>query len=333
MEVKVKKRTKSSSPIKMQNLKWQFKIQNLLIILIISFIFVPTVVFGAILYLEPEDGQYYLEDVFVVEIKINTEGEEINAIKVDLAFSQDVLEIKDFSQGNSILALWPEGPSFSNQTGKIHFIGGIPGGYSVEDGLLGKIIFRARETTQNGRRNYAKVEFLESSQVLLNDGLATPAKLTMKEAIFNILPEKLEVPGDQWREELEKDDVRPEPFEIIIYQDPTIFEGKYFIIFSTVDKQTGIDYYEILEADKRGYRRGTTQKAEWEKGESPYLLEDQSLKSIIKVKVVDKAGNERIVEYLPSEKITWKYWLLWAIIILLLLGVMFWLWKEYTKKH
>jgi hypothetical protein len=303
----------------MQNYNSKFKI---IFVLIIGFVLFPTICFGTILYLEPEEGQYYLEDVFVTEIKINTEGEEINAIKVDLAFSQDVLEIKDFSQGNSILALWPEGPSFSNQTGKIHFIGGIPGGYSGEDGLLGKIIFRARETTQNGRRNYAKVEFLESSQVLLNDGLATPAKLTMKEAIFNILPEKLEVPEDQWREELEKDDVWPEPFEIIIYQDPTIFEGKYFIIFSTVDKQTGIDYYEVKEGKK-----------DWKRAESPYLLEDQSLKSIIKVKAVDKAGNERIVEYLPPEKITWKYWLLWAIIILLLLGVIFWLWKKYTKKH
>jgi len=306
----------------MQNYNSKFKI-----ILIISFIFVPTVVFGAILYLEPEEGQYYLEDVFVAEIKINTEGEEINAIKVDLAFSQDVLEIEDFSQGNSILALWPEGPSFSNQTGKIHFIGGIPGGYSGEDGLLGKIVFGAK------KEGKALVQIEDSSQVLLNDGLGTLVELTSKGGFFTIFAEKREIPEDEWRKELEKDDIPPEPFEIIIYQDPTIFEGKYFIIFSTVDKQTGIDYYEILEADKRGYRRGTTQKAEWKKWESPYLLEDQSLKSIIKVKAVDKAGNERIVEYLPPEKITWKYWLLWAIIILLLLGVIFWLWKKYTKKH
>ena len=289
----------------MQNLKWQFKIQNLLIILIINFIFVPTVVFGAILYSEPEEGQYYLEDVFVAEIKINTEGEEINAIKVDLAFSQDVLEIKDFSQGNSILALWPEGPSFSNQTGKIHFIGGIPGGYSGEDGLLGKIVFGAKK---GGK---ALVQIEDSSQVLLNDGLGTLAELTSKGGFFTIFPEKREIPEDEWKRELEKDDIPPEPFEIIISQDPTIFEGKYFIIFSTVDKQTGIDYYEVKEGKK-----------DWEKSESPYLLENQDLQSIIKVRAVDKAGNERIAEYLPPKK-PFPWWII--IGVLAGAGIIWWI--------
>ena len=87
----------------MQNSKLKFKIQNLLIVLIISFIFVPAVVFGTIVYLEPEEGQYYLEDVFVGEIKINTEGEEINAIKVDLTFFQELLDDGQFPEARVYL--------------------------------------------------------------------------------------------------------------------------------------------------------------------------------------------------------------------------------------
>jgi len=299
-EAKVKKRTKSSSP---------FKIQNLLVILIISFIFVPTVVFGAILYLEPAEGQHYLEDVFVTEIKINSEGEEINTIKADLTFPQQLLEIVDFSQGNSILTLWPEGPSFSNQTGKIYFVGGIPGGYSGKDGLLGKIIFKAKKEGE------ATVQIEEDSQVLLNDGMGTPAKLNTGGAIFRVLAEKQEVPEDEWRKVLEKDKIPPDPFEIKIGKEATVFEGKYFVAFSTIDKQTGLDHYEVKETrNRRETGRETT--LNWKKAESPYLLEDQSLKSIIKVKAVDKAGNERISEYFPPKK-PFPYW----IIVLILVGI------------
>jgi len=168
----------------------------------------------------------------------------------------------------------------------------------------------------------ANLKFSEESQVLLNDGLGTPAKLTIKGAVFTILPGIPEVPKEEWQEELEKDNIPPEPFEIEIHRTPEIFEGKYFITFFTSDKQTGLDYFEVKEG-----------KRNWEKAESPYLLEDQDLKSIIKVKAVDKAGNERLAEYIPPKKITWKDWLPWLILILIVASIIYWLWKIYTKKH
>jgi len=163
------------------------------------------------------------------------------------------------------------------------------------------------------------VRFLDSSQVLLNDGLGTPAELITKEAIFTIFPEKREVSEDQWRKELEKDDIPPESFEIIISQDPFLFEGKYFIVFQTQDKQTGIDYYEVKEG-----------KRDWQRAESPYLLEDQSLKSIIKVKAVDKAGNERMAEITPPYKVTWKDIIPWIILVIIFGLVIWWLSKLFN---
>ena len=152
--------------------------------------------------------------------------------------------------------------------------------------------------------------------------MGTPAKLTIKGAVFTILPGIPEIPKKEWQEELEKDNIPPEPFEIEIHRTPEIFEGKYFITFFTFDKQTGLDYFEVKEG-----------KRNWEKAESPYLLEDQDLKSIIKVKAVDKAGNERLAEYIPPKKITWKDWLPWLILILIVASIIYWLWKIYTKKH
>ena len=299
--------------------------KSFLFILIISFILIPIVAEGAILYLEPAEGTYYQGDVFIVEARLNTEGEYINTVKGDLRFSQDILEVKDLSQGNSVLTLWVKEPSFSNQAGTISFIGGVPAGYQGWDGLLGRIIFRARGTdAELERRTDAKVEFLDSCQVLLNDGFGTPAELRREGATLTVLAEKREIPQDEWQEELEKDTTPPEPFEIEIHQTPEIFEGKYFIIFSTTDKQTGVDYFEVKEGEK-----------DWQREESPYLLEDQNLQSIIKVKAVDKAGNERTVLIGPlriPEKITWKEILAWIILGLIVGGVIWWIIRKLKIK-
>src|SRR5262249_47050520 len=85
-----------------------------------------------------------------------------------------------------------------------------------------------------------------------------------------------------------------------IYHDASIFDGKYFITFSTIDKQTGVDYYEVLEQDANGNIQGTTTPAIWKRATSPYLLADQSLQSAVMVRATDKAGNQR-VEILISQ--------------------------------
>jgi hypothetical protein len=310
-----------NSKIKMQNYNSKFKI---IISLIFIFLFLPLVAKGAILYFEPSKGEYHLGDTFIVDLRIDTEEECINTVKAIVSFPKDLLEVKDFSTGNSILSLWLESPKIDQKEGLISFVGGIPGGFCgplpgepEKPNLLGRIIFRV--VSRDVSRSLAQVAFRNDSQVLLNDGFGTPAKLTLKEAIFTILPEKLEIPKEEWQEELAKDDIPPEPFEIKISQDPNIFGGKYFIVFSTTDKQTGIDHYEVKEG-----------KRNWKKAESPYLLEDQSLKSKILVKAVDKAGNERIAEYVPPQKP-----FLWWIIIPILVGagISYWLYRKSKIKY
>jgi len=278
---------------------------------------------AAILYFKPDSGKYYQDETFSVQLMIDTEEDCINTVKGEIDFSKDVLEAVNFATGNSILTIWLQTPKIDQNLGKISFIGGIPGGYCGplpgepgELDLLLKIFFKTK------REGMANLRFSEESQVLLNDSLGTPAKLTIKGAVFTILPGIPEIPKKEWQEELEKDNIQPEPFEIEIHRTPEIFEGKYFITFFTFDKQTGLDYFEVKEG-----------KRNWEKAESPYLLEDQDLKSIIKVKAVDKAGNERLAEYIPPKKITWKDWLPWLILILIVASIIYWLWKIYTKKH
>ncbi|OGZ23034.1 MAG: hypothetical protein A3A08_00025 [Candidatus Nealsonbacteria bacterium RIFCSPLOWO2_01_FULL_41_9] len=299
----------------MQNYNSKFKI----IISAAIFILFPVAVRAAVLYLDPAEGNYYQGDVFVAALRIDTKGECVNTLKVDLSFQKDLLEVIDFSQGNSILAIWLQSPKIYQEQGTVSFIGGIPAGFCGvlagdpgKSNLLGKIIFKVKEA--RGGQTSAKVEFSDSSEVLLNDGLGTKAQLTLKNAIFTIFSGIPEVPQNQWQEELKKDNILPEIFEVEINKDPLIFDGKYFITFSSQDKQSGINQYEVKEGNK-----------DWKKATSPYLLENQWLRSIIRVKAIDKAGNERIVEKAPlNEPIPW----LAIISIVILLGIGYFLYKK-----
>jgi len=263
-------------------MKQKIKNLNLIIVLIIGFFLSSGLVLAATLYLEPAEGGYDQGDTFIAEIKLDTEGEYINTMQVNLVFSQDILEVQDFSKGNSVLTVWVQEPSFSNEAGTLSLIGGVPGGYQGFGDSLGKIIFKTK------KQGLASVKIQEDSRLLLNDGFGTPAELKIKEGIFAIGPKISETPADSWQEEIKKDVVPPEPFKLNVTQDPLIFDGKHFITFSTTDKQTGINYYEVKEDER-----------DWKRGVSPYLLEDQSLRSIITVRAVDKAGNERIAEIAP----------------------------------
>ncbi|MDP2930380.1 MAG: cohesin domain-containing protein [bacterium] len=255
----------------MKNLKFKIFVFS---ILIFGFLFLPNLSDAAILYLNPASGEYRLGDTLIAEIKIDTQGEYINTIEANLNFSSDVLEIQDLSEGNSILTLWVKDPEFKNNS--ISFIGGVPGGYNGPDGLIGKIIFKVKPAETNN----AQIVFENTSRALINDGKGTKANLTTKGVVLNILSENSENPQNEWQENLAEDNISPQPFKVEISQNPLIFDGKYFIAFSTSDKQTGIDYYEVKEGN-----------GEWEKTSSPYILKNQNLMGTIFVRAVDKAGN------------------------------------------
>ena len=266
-------------------------------------IFIPLGARAATLYLLPQSQIIHRGETFLVEVRLDAEGEEINAIEGNINLPLDLLEFVDFSKGESILSLWPKEPIISDNS--LSFIGGAPGGFKGEE-RIGRIILKGK---MEGK---GEINFKEDSKVLLNDPLGTSAKLSTFGANFTILAEKLEIPRDQWLQELEKDKIPPEPFEIKIGKLPEVFEGKYFIAFSTIDKQTGISHYEVKEG-----------KEDWKRGESPYLLEDQSLRNKILVKAVDKAGNERIAKIVPPYKPTWKEIII-GLLILAGIGVIVW---------
>jgi len=279
----------------MQNSKLQFKIQNAAIFLVVCcLLFVAYSVFAAETIFETKNSQIQVGDTLEVGFFLNTENEDINAVEGKIVFPEKLLELKEIKDGNSIINFWIERPKTKN--GEIPFSGIIPGGYLGNKGLIFSVVF---QSTQEGR---GSIE-IGNIQVLLNDGKGTEANITISNLQFVI---SKQAPASQPAVVERKDTDLPEVFKPIVTSDPAVFGGKYFLVFATQDKGSGIDHYEVREG-----------KGSFILAESPYLLQNQNLDKEIAVKAVDKSGNERVITLPPQRSLPWyqNYWV-WAIIML-----------------
>ena len=69
---------------------------SLFIILFCFLLFFPLITEGAILYLEPSSSAYNQGDTFLVDVKLDTQVEYINAVEVNLSFNKDILGVQDY---------------------------------------------------------------------------------------------------------------------------------------------------------------------------------------------------------------------------------------------
>lgn len=285
----------------------KFKNYFVALLIVFAIFFITAPVFAAEISLDSKTKEIGVGGQFEVAIFLNTENQDINAIEGKLLFSKDLFELREIKDGNSIINFWVEKP---RQTEEVVFSGIIPGGYTGNKGLLFSAVFYAKKEGKG---------FIEirNPKILLNDGQGTETKtkasvleITVSTKEPSILPPK------------KKDIEPPEPFEPIVTSDPTIFDGKYFLVFAAQDKSSGIDYYEVCEG-----------KLQCVIAESPYLLQNQNLDEEIVVKAIDKSGNERIVT-LPAQKPTvwYKNYLILAIIILVI-AIAYLIWRILWKKH
>lgn len=354
---------------------------------LIGSVLMPAGASAAVLYFFPQEEEVFLGESFVSEVRLDTEGEVINAADIVISFPEELIEVIDFSIGGSIFPLFAEGPKISNETGTVSFQAGVPNGYEGS-GLIGRMFIRTKAVGE------ASLSFKEGSQVLLNDGSATPAALRFLSVLHSIsekpenLPElesKSHPDQDRWysgpfirmswearegfgysyilsrsarevpdempdepigeiklttteegifyfhlrectdsgcgltvRRRALKDMSPPELFEVLIGEDSALFDGEKFLSFSTTDAVSGVERYEIAEGS-----------GEWKVVKSPYLLEGKQLQSIIRVKAVDKAGNERIVQFQPHKKPLVSQTFLFVLVFFILVGgYVFWRRKQ-----
>jgi len=275
----------------------------------------PSLSQAASVYLDPGIKTVARGDALKVSVRLDTDeatDECINAVQGVLTFSGPI-EPVDVSLGDSIFSIWVESPVVNEDKTQVTFAGGIPNGYCgrVEGdprltNNLFDVIIRADSTpAADGQSQPASVQFTSQTVAYLNDGFGTQAALTTFPSSLTVLPEQGQFVQDPWTDEIDADSIPPQPFSLQLERDALAFTGQYYIAFSTTDKQTGIDRYEVREEPLTQFDAFIWGRANvsWVEARSPYVLDDQSLNSIIRVRAIDKAGNEYIATLVPDEEL------------------------------
>ena len=299
---------------------------------------------AASLYIDPPTTTLYRGDAIKLSVRLDIDeasGECVNAVDGVLTYGPGV-EPVDVSIGNSIFNIWVEKPTINREDNTITFAGGIPNGYCGRiDGdprltnVLAEVIFRSPGfsigSADGGDETY--VSFAPESTAYLNDGRGTKAPITTYGAKFTLEKRPSSTLSTPWKDEIEADVIPPQKFSIELNKDSLAFSQKYFIVFNTTDKETGIDQYQVIEEpilqlDSFTWGRAN---APWIVVKSPYVLKDQTLNSVIRIKAIDKAGNEYVATYIPDKSIRlakesgtpFTLIIGVALIILLLIAAMF----------
>jgi len=142
----------------------------------------PAQAAGATIYFSPSAGTFQTDSTFEVGIFVNTGGQSVNAVEVNLHFPADKLQVISPSVGNSFVSIWVQAPTYNNSTGTVNLSGGLPNpGIKSSAALITTISFRTKSS------GTAKLTFDDSSKVLANDGNGTnilssrsPATFTLK---------------------------------------------------------------------------------------------------------------------------------------------------------
>ncbi|MGC9610986.1 MAG: hypothetical protein ABSE68_02085 [Minisyncoccia bacterium] len=281
---------------------------------------------AATVFFRADGGQINPGQIFTVDVLVDAGNEDLNAFEGKILFPQD-LKLESINDGDSIINFWAKKPRVLENAlnGKkiIEFSGITPGGFSGALGPFqgthpGKIFSFSLSSRSSGSFEIQAKDF----NFLLNDGQGSPANLT-------VAPLKISITGDMSASSsmtrVNRSLSIPETFTPQIASDPTVWDGRYFLVFNTEDKETGIDRYEVAETKKENSDKI------WNPAESPYLLKDQSLSSYVFVKAVNKAGNERIEELKPSAPSHGYFIGIISGIIILIGALALFLWKTLIK--
>lgn len=293
------------------------KICPLLVVLFAIVLISPATSFAANIYVEATRTSVSVGDTIVVAVKINADGAVINTVDGEVAIKSNYgkIKVQEFSLANSAFGLWPRTPSLSTDGNVISFVGGVPGGFSIEGATLFNIVV---EATKEGKITLTP----RNISAYLNDGKGTKAPVTVKDITIDVSAKKAEtVSQNDWSSLISKDIVPPEKFIIVLGKDEKMFEGKTFAFFSAVDNQSGVSYYEVSENGQPAVRSGST-----------YVLKDQQGEVTLSVIAYDKAGNKRVAVYNQGSLLSGVSWG-WVLIIVLAVYIVVKIFKKYRNTN
>ena len=268
--------------------------KNLITIILVSGVFfIASQVRAAQISFETPVTTAAVGDTIIFHVRLNTEGASVNAVDLGI-FYPKVLAVDNISKSGSFVQIWVKEPSYTGDA--IFLSGGLPGGINSGDAVVATITFEAKSVGDGA------LGLSPASSVLLNDGLGTSVPISLQTPTIHIVARKAgQAPkvlsGNVSSKLSNSDFIPPNGFDLLIGQDARVFAGKYFVSFFTTDSGSGLDHYTLKEGD-----------GPYVIAQSPYLLSDQTLHSVIHVRAYDGAGNYREEVY-PNIFIRFWWWI------------------------
>lgn len=282
-----------------------------LLTLFLITILMPSRVFGSVINLVQTPTIGPVGSPVVVTVLVDPGVSLINALQGEIVVPPGI-SVKSFDDSGTFVSAWIEKPSLKD--GKVIFSGITPGGFKglvqpTSSKLTPGVLFKFTLTAERSGLSISPQNILlyEKAGERITSFTAKPLIIQVADGVpAGILSG------------IEKDTHPPEPFTVQIANDADIFKGKDFLVFSTTDSGTGVDFYSIQEGDRKPVT-----------GESPYLLQDQFIRGPIIVRAYDRAGNVQEVILNPKTmQSTRPYYIIIGIILLVFLSSKLFSWKK-----
>ena len=133
----------------------------------------------------PTENEYKIGELFTLPIEVSGIAVPINTVQVDIKYPPELLEVVEFLTADSFAEIFVQ-KEVRNDLGLARISGGLPNpGYSKEEGLFGKVLFRAKTA------GLGEIQILPTSLVLANDGSSTNVLAEFKSSAIRVLDEKI----------------------------------------------------------------------------------------------------------------------------------------------
>ncbi len=237
-------------------------------------------VFAAKIFTEPSDVHVNPDSTFTVAWFVDSEKVFLNAFQGKISYDATALRVVSVNDGGSVVNFWVEKP-IAKTGDPLVFSGVTPGGYYGNKGKLFSVTFEAKRI---GSTEISS----DDLKAFLNDGEGTPAPISVSPLSVFVEENRISIES---QEGFSRDFFPPEPFTPLVVKDENLYKGKYVLIWSAQDKDSGLDYFEVCEG-----RRPCVVS------ESPYVLKNQLLTDEIAVKAYDNSENERVAMIPPKRE-------------------------------
>lgn len=252
------------------------------ILFLLVLLLVPHWLMAGEFYVEVNNESPKIKEAFLADVFVNT-VDKANVVSGSFSFDENFFDIEKVSIGNSIVSFWIEKPN-ERQSGQVTFSGMIAGGFSSTEAKLFSVNLIPKQAGESA---------LEVKEVILlaHDGQGTSLPVSS-------LPLSIIVNDNPAEKTYVNEDIEaPENFTPELVRRDDWFDGKYVLVFDTVDKGSGVDAYYVKEVRFEFLAPFVS----WRLVNSPYVIKDQSLRSFVFIKAEDNAGNSEVVEVMPTD--------------------------------